>query len=53
MCQYEDVVCDDCDQGMERRFLGEHRTSLCLNRIVQCEYCEKEFAFRKTEVRLP
>ena len=35
---------------MQRIFLDEHMTSECLNRIVQCEYCEEEFAFWRTEV---
>lgn len=37
---------------MERRLLYEHSTSECENRIVQCEYCDEEFVFRLTDVRL-
>ena len=35
---------------MLRRFLDEHMTSECRNRIVQCEFCEEEFPFWCTEV---
>lgn len=52
VCHYEDVVCDDCDEQMQRRFLEEHMTSECRNRIVQCEHCGEEFAFWRTEVSL-
>ena len=52
MCQYEDEACADCYEGMERRFLHRHKTSECLDRIVQCEHCERRFIFRCTEVRL-
>jgi len=37
---------------MQRRLLHKHTTSECHNRIVQCEYCEEQFAFWATEVRL-
>ena len=52
VCQREDVTCDDCKGKMQRRLLHEHTTSECPNRIVQCEYCEMEFEFWVTEVRL-
>ncbi|KAL9959365.1 hypothetical protein ACROYT_G032681 [Oculina patagonica] len=52
MCQYEDVVCDDCDEVTERFFLQHHKTAECRKRIVQCEYCQTKFAFFRTEVRL-
>lgn len=44
-CQFEDVVCDDCEDKMQRRFLDKHSTSECRERIVQCAYCNGEFAF--------
>ena len=37
---------------MQRRLLHEHSTSECENRIVQCEYCEQEFVFYLTDIRL-
>ncbi|XP_022784910.1 TNF receptor-associated factor 6-like [Stylophora pistillata] len=46
LCEYEDVFCDDCDVELQRWSLNTHRTSDCLNRIVRCENCEMEFAFR-------
>ena len=52
VCQYEDVTCDDCEGKMQKRLLHEHTRSECPNRIVQCEYCEEEFAFCSTKVRL-
>ncbi|XP_078367870.1 TNF receptor-associated factor 4-like [Oculina patagonica] len=50
MCKYEDEVCDACDEVVERRFLQQHNTAECLWRIVQCEYCQKKFAFFRTEI---
>jgi len=52
ICQYEVVTCYACAGQMQRRLLHEHTTSECPNRIVQCEYCEKQFAFWLTKVRL-
>ena len=52
LCEYEDVTCDDCDREMQRRLLHKHTTSECHNRIVECEYCEENFVFWATEVRL-
>lgn len=50
LCGYEDVVCDDCHEKLQRMFLATHQTSECLNRIMQCEHCEMEFAFRLTMI---
>ena len=44
------MACEDCEEEMQRRFLDEHMSSECSNRIVQCEYCEDEFRFWRTEV---
>ena len=52
LCEYEDVFCDDCNEELQRRSLNKHQTAECHNRIVQCEHCAVEFAFRLTEVRL-
>ncbi|RMX45093.1 hypothetical protein pdam_00014026 [Pocillopora damicornis] len=49
LCEYEDVFCDDCNEELQRRSLNTHQTSECHNRIVQCEHCAMEFAFRLTE----
>lgn len=51
-CEYEDETCDDCNEMMQRRLLHKHITSECPNRMVQCEHCEKEFAYCHTAVRL-
>lgn len=51
ICEYEDVSCYYCPNGVQRRLLNEHTTE-CQNRIVQCEYCEEEIVFRLREVRL-
>ncbi|XP_044163482.1 TNF receptor-associated factor 5-like isoform X2 [Acropora muricata] len=48
-CNYEDVTCDVCNEKMHRRLLDKHIISECLNRMVQCEFCEKTFAFCHTE----
>ena len=37
---------------MQKRLLQEHTTSECPNRIVQCEYCEEEFVFCETKVKM-
>ena len=52
LCEYEDVTCDDCKLEMQRGLLNKHTTSESPNRIVQCEYCDMEFEFWATEVRL-
>nr|XP_058952595.1 TNF receptor-associated factor 4-like [Pocillopora verrucosa] len=49
LCEYEDVFCDDCNEELQRRSLNKHQTTECHNRIVQCEHCAVEFAFRLTE----
>lgn len=48
-CEYEDETCDDCNEKMQRRLLHKHITSECPNRMVQCEHCEKGFAYCHTE----
>ncbi|XP_066021660.1 TNF receptor-associated factor 4-like [Pocillopora verrucosa] len=49
LCEYEDVFCDDCNEELQRRSLNTHQTTECHNRIVQCEHCAIEFAFRLIE----
>lgn len=49
LCEYEDVFCNDCNEELQRRSLNKHQTTECHNRIVQCEHCAVEFAFRLTE----
>lgn len=44
-CQYEEVICDDCNEKMQRTFLNKHSTSECRERIVPCAYCDCQFAF--------
>ena len=43
------MVCGDCSEEMQRRFLDKHLTD-CRERIVQCTLCEKEFAFWRLKV---
>lgn len=43
------MVCDDCNEEMQRRFLDKHLTE-CSERIVQCTLCEEEFAFWRLKV---
>ena len=43
------MVCGDCNEEMQRRFLDKHLTE-CRERIVQCTLCEEEFAFWRLKV---
>ena len=38
---------------MQRRFLDTHLTLECSKRVVQCVYCNDEFAFWRLEVSQP
>ncbi|XP_015776101.1 PREDICTED: TNF receptor-associated factor 6-like [Acropora digitifera] len=49
-CPYEDVFCSRCNEIKQRKFLPEHATSECSNRVVQCKYCVREFEFWRTEI---
>ena len=43
------MVCGDCNEEMQRRFLDKHLTE-CRERTVQCTLCEEEFAFWRLKV---
>jgi hypothetical protein len=45
-CKFEFQVCPDCKTTT--RSLKEHR-KVCIDRLVQCQYCGQEFSFSKIE----
>ncbi|XP_062523083.1 uncharacterized protein LOC134197738 isoform X2 [Corticium candelabrum] len=43
---HAEVVCK-CGKKMEKRFVEEHDTSECVQRLMKCEFCELEIMFRE------
>lgn len=43
-CGYEPIYCENkCGMKIQRRLLGNHKTSECAKRLLACRYCAKEF----------
>ena len=40
-CQFEDVKCsNECGKMLQRRYLTSHVETECLNRVIECQYCQ-------------